>query len=495
MKRKHGLGILFIAAMLAATLSCSDQKPAQTDIQPAESGSAAADGSETETENLMPADSLPDADLGGYVFRMTILGDETRRQQTFADTQTGNIINDAVYGKITAVEERFNVDIVLTEDSLQTDNTDVVRKSVLAGDDTCDIAQGHDISMANNALEGLFLNVYDIPYLDFSKPWWPDATLDSMTVADQMYMMFNNISYNNLASTRVLFFNKTLMRNLNIEYPYQMVYDGTWTLDALLEISAQGYSDLNGNGEKDADDQFGFVNPRFYYCFFEPFLVEPYRKDENGTLYYEADIDKLSTITEKFYTLLFGGSGYLAKATDPDGDDATAKRCFSEERSLFIYTQLDTAVSEFSHSNVIYGVLPMPKLDETQTQYYGGSTDRPLAVPITAESHLDTIGIIIEALNAEGYRQVYPAYYEIAMKTRYADQTDDANMMDLVHDNAIISFTYLYGDYKSVYNIMLENLFNASSPSADVASWCAKYEKAQTKRVEKLMKYFEEHRP
>jgi hypothetical protein len=136
----------------------------------------------------------------------------------------------------------------------------------------------------------------------------------------------------------------------------------------------------------------------------------------------------------------------------------------------------------------------MPKLDETQDQYYGGSTDRPIVVPTTASDDLDNIGIVIEALNAEGYKQVYPAYYEVAMKTRYADQTDDAKMIDIVHDNVIIAFTYLYGDFRSVYNIMLENLFTVK-PSTDVASWCAKNEKLQTKRVEKLMGFFEEHRP
>ena len=79
------------------------------------------------------------------------------------------------------------------------------------------------------------------------------------------------------------------------------------------------------------------------------------------------------------------------------------------------------------------------------------------------------------------------------MKTRYADQTDDAKMIDIVHDNVIISFTYLFGDYKSIFNMMWD-LFNGSKPTADVASWCAKNEKAQTKRVEILMTFFEEHR-
>ena len=81
------------------------------------------------------------------------------------------------------------------------------------------------------------------------------------------------------------------------------------------------------------------------------------------------------------------------------------------------------------------------------------------------------------------------------MKTRYADQTDDAKMIDIVHDNVIISFTYIHDNYSSVYGKMLWDLFNPNKPSSDVASWCAKNEKIQIKRVEKLMKFFEDRRP
>ena len=53
----------------------------------------------------------------------------------------------------------------------------------------------------------------------------------------------------------------------------------------------------------------------------------------------------------------------------------------------------------------------MPKLNEEQDQYYGGSTDRPIAVPITVDpANLDSIGLVVEALNAEGYRNVYKEY-------------------------------------------------------------------------------------
>lgn len=162
---------------------------------------------------------------------------------------------------------------------------------------------------------------------------------------------------------------------------------------------------------------------------------------------------------------------------------------------MFVYTSFSLAITEFSYGDIVFGLLPMPKLDEQQDGYYGGATDRPIAIPITAANHLDETGLITEALNIEGYKQVFPAYYETAMKSRYADQTDDAAMMELIHDNVIISFTYLFGNYKSAYNIMFEDLFaKTSTPGTDVASWAAKNEKAQTEHVAKLQQFFDEHK-
>ncbi len=489
--KRFSAAALLVSMLAGGLLSCGDAE-AQT-VQTTEDTTAeTAPITEAVTEDPALRDSLPDVDLDGYQYRMAIFGTDIQRIMTYNDNEDGNIVNDAVYHKIRTVEERFNADIVLSDMSyLEDDQIAALKKAVIAGEDSCEIAQGHDVNTANVSLEGLFVNVYDIPYLDFTKPWWPSETLESMTVAGQMYMMFNNISYSNLSQMRVMYFNKDLMKNLDMEYPYQMVYDGTWTLDAMKSITSVAYSDLNGDGVKGEEDRYGYVNMPNYYGMLEPFCVEPYKKDKNGTLYYEVDLERTTAVVEKFYDLIFGEGGYLVPRKYDDYSDRVLK-IVSEGRSLFFYGSLDTAVKTFSNTDLVYGVLPMPKMDESQDAYYGGSFDRPLVVPTTAQN-LENLGIITEALNAEGYKQVYPAFYEIAMKTRYADQTDDAKMIDIVHDNVIISFTYLFGDFKSIFNMMWD-LFNSSKPTTNVASWCAKNEKSQTRRVEKLMTFFEEHR-
>ncbi|MBO4931370.1 MAG: hypothetical protein J6I42_04225 [Clostridia bacterium] len=492
--KKRSLIALLLALSMLTVPSCGESA-ANSDDPTAPSAEVTDPAAEAETEEQLYAaealaaipDSLPEKDMDGWQFRMTIFGTDQTRAETYAEEATGNVVNDAVYKKILNVEERFNVDVALTETSLASvDSVDVLKQAIVAGDDSCELAQGHDISMANAALQAYFYDVYKIPHLDFEKPWWPEATLESMTVLGQMYMMFNNISYVNLEATRVMFLNKTLMDDMNIAHPYDTVYEGKWTLDELQTLSDSAYLDLNGDGNRDPDDQYGFVSPTYFYCCMEPFNLEPYCKDADGNLYYSLDVERTSALVEKYYNLLFGQGGLK---TDYD----TITKVFTDGRAMFYYATLNEAVNKFSDSDVVYGILPMPKLEESQDQYYGGSTDRPIAVPITVQTtNMDNLGIVVEALNAEGYKNVYPAFYEIAMKNRYADQTDDAKMLDLVHGNVIISFTYLYGNYASAYNILFENLFNAATPNTDVASWAAKNEKVQNKYVERLQKFFTE---
>ncbi|MDD4773380.1 MAG: hypothetical protein PHZ09_07220 [Eubacteriales bacterium] len=480
MKNKHRpfISALLVLFVLTGALSCAQN----TETAQKEPENAVT--TEPVTEPQLK-DNLPESDFNGYEFRILAFN-EVNIKTIFTEEMDGNLVNDAVFEKLRAVEDRFNVNILLADGSdyqSTADEAGTVRREILANSDSFDIVQGHDITMANLSLEDYFIDVMTIPYLDFEQIWWPSSTIESMTVAGQMYLMSNNISYFNLGETRVIFFNKSNFDNLNITYPYEDVYNKKWTLDIMTGYAKQAYNDINGNGMTDAEDHFGFVNPRYYYCWLEPFQVEPYVKDAEGNLFYEFNLERIQTITENFYNLLFGGFGYLG--ADNDEPDVI----FSEGRSMFIYKSLKTAVTTYSHSDVIYGILPMPMLDESEGEYFGGCTDRPIAVPITI-TDLERTGIIIEALNFESYKNVFPAYYEIALKSRYADQSDDANMIDIVHENVIMSFTYLFGNYASAYNNMFETLFNATSPSTDVASYAAKNENIQIKRIETLMKFY-----
>ena len=72
--------------------------------------------------------------------------------------------------------------------------------------------------------------------------------------------MAGDYNVSTLGNTRIILFNKNLFTDLNIDYPYESVLEGTWVFDDFLEICKLGLADLNGDGKINyKDDRFGFT--------------------------------------------------------------------------------------------------------------------------------------------------------------------------------------------------------------------------------------------
>ena len=91
--------------------------------------------------------------------------------------------------------------------------------------------------------------------------------------------------------------------------------------------------------------------------------------------------------------------------------------------------------------------LGYPKWDEQQDTYRTHINDRysVFALPRTLyeDSHVEFASVIIEALNAESYKYVYPAYYDIALKGKYTEDATDAKMVDLIMAGAYLDPAYM----------------------------------------------------
>ena len=90
---------------------------------------------------------------------------------------------------------------------------------------------------------------------------------------------------------------------------------------------------------------------------------------------------------------------------------------FARGLSVFANANIGDALGYFRDLEDDYAILPYPKLDENQPEYYTmvDGSHQVMAVPITV-SDTERIGVIVEALCAESYRKVVPAYYDVALK-------------------------------------------------------------------------------
>ena len=473
-----------IAALLFACGGSGAKEDTKKDDR-SEIGESDEKAAEKEGDKFNIPDNLPDMNFEGYNFRI-YLENEKSTEHVYAETDIGEVVNDAVYRANLSVEERFNVKI----NPVFYGDIGKVKPIILAGDDAFDIISGHDISMGSMSLENVFLNLYNVPNLNFDNPWWPKNTVKSLTLMkDKMYLFSNHISLFWLDNTRVMFMNKNKFAELGYSLPYQDVFDGTWTFGRFFDMVKDAYSDQNGNGERDDEDFYGFVkSDGEAYCYLESWGIQVTLKDDSEILKINAGLPEIiPSILNKMYDLLFVvPGGYQTK-----NEYELPNNIFAAGNSLFLFKELSNIRNSFKDIAFDCGILPMPKMDG-QSEYYAGYTDRPYAVPATAQN-LERTGIIIEAMSAEGYKQVLPAYYEIALKVKYTYDDESVRVLDIITQSGVLDFWYVYGGYDSENMIWcLPGLLKNSKPSTDFASYYEKMEGIQQKRINKVIAAIQE---
>jgi len=103
----------------------------------------------------------------------------------------------------------------------------------------------------------------------------------------------------------------------------------------------------------------------------------------------------------------------------------------------------------------------MPKYDDAQAEYHTmvGGHHSVLAVPKTVKD-TEFVGRIIEALSAESWKTVTPTLYEIALKTRYLRDSESKEVMDLIINNVVFDFGYVYN---TGYAYIIQNMMRSGS--------------------------------
>jgi hypothetical protein len=134
-----------------------------------------------------------------------------------------------------------------------------------------------------------------------------------------------------------------------------------------------------------------------------------------------------------------------------------------------------------------YGVVPMPRLSETQTAYRSTLHDgfSVIAVPATIYGeHLEMVCAVLEAMGSASYRIVRPAYYETTLRTKLASDPDSSRMMDIITQNLRTDPGYFYVHTFNGFHHVFRNII-ASKQNTAISDYAkrAKSDKKQVKNV------------
>jgi len=491
--KKRTVSLLLLVAMLAA---CGETAVPSADTTAAEVTTISPGAAEKRANT---ADSLPD-DLDFGSAEVTIYAREGAPfdYEFGVGSENGEVVNDAIWMRNLAVEERLNVKISVDASAVGTGQASI-RTVVLSGDDTYTFCTGTSFHTPALALEDCFVNLLDVEYLDFDKPWWVQNLREEMTLYDQLYFMSGDLTLTLLQYESAIFANQTLLADYGIgEDLYSLVREGKWTLDKLSEFTRMVSADLNGDGVMNEMDRFGLG-----LCDSSRIMATGYgagmlvtEKNSEGIPELALNREHTFDVFDKVNVLYrdkavfnrFNGT-YLGKEPEMEVI-ALQRKMFANDQLLFhMGNIMDT--EELRDMRSDYSILPFAKFDEAQENYISYSFDNfsVIVIPRTCPD-TDLAGAVCEAMASESYRTVTPAYFDVALKGKYTRDEHAAEMIDLVH--ATITFNWGLGNsYTMGY---VSHIFqNAIENDIAFASQYASRESAAKSGYKSLIEYYRDH--
>jgi hypothetical protein len=193
-------------------------------------------------------------------------------------------------------------------------------------------------------------------------------------------------------------------------------------------------------------------------------------KDKDDLLVFTGDNEKLYNALEKVYQNIFAGDkiyfdSFIEHKFAEEERIFTQKQ-FADDSGLFFVTGVG-AVADLRAMETDFGILPFPKYDESQEKYYSRVVDGWIyCVPNNAQD-LARTSAIMEALAVESKNITVPAYFETALRTKYARDDESQGMLDIIHANRTMDLgdtfymTPVRDIYMSVLNAKKNNFASA----------------------------------
>ena len=450
---------LILALSVAACAGGTPDDTVSTDTTEAASDAATDTAAETELR-----DEVPDADFGGKEFVILMQGDEEDIKTTmWAENISGDYLEDAFYNRQKYIEERFKVSFVKPLAYEFSQVSSMLGADFNSGDGAYSLVMNQMYRSSADAIKGWCTDWNSIPYVKPSNPWYNSAILDC-SIGNKLYVIVSDFSLSYIGQTWMLLLNRDMADDYNIPDLYAVANDGAWTLDKLSEYAALVYEDTNRNDKRDLGDKFGFYTSVKAGCEMAAWLYA-FGGDIgvlNGvefeiTLGSEKNIDILNKISE----LAIGNAGTFNSGKQ--GSDFR-RTVFPSGNFLFSTAQIrDVLFPEFRSMENKFSVLPLPKLNADQTDYYtvcdGGAS--VLTVPYNC-SDKEMVGSLVEALSWYSSKEIVPVYTGLGLESRGVRDAEGAAMMRKIIDSVRIDFAYLY-DNSQGFVMQLPNMISTPS--------------------------------
>ena len=478
--------LILAALMLASLVACAA-------LNVNDPTTVAPDGNvETGDDQNYVCDLPDDLNYNGEEVNIMFVKVAGRDDELISETLGNGIIPDAVYERNVAVENQLGVKLVFVDQTSDMVAQSTIYNTVKGGDKSLDIFVIGTYCAVSPAIAGCYLNLNAIETVNTSKHYWSQDYNEIMTFTsdNKQFLATSPAALSLFRLTYLTIFNRDLFKDYHIPDLYETVKDGVWTLDYQYGLSADTYVDTDGDGHVSKDDFYGFITGSCIsvdaYCVASD--IHLVTRDETGYMVYNTDkLDRMSDMAEKVSALYNAPGTYVFKGqTEDDIGLHYIMEKFAEQKGLMATTQflsVEHNINELSEFS--YGIVPMPKLNESQTEYKTYVQDQVSAFGISAaigdENRQIMLGAVMESLAYNSYFTVRPAYYDSALSLRFMQDPESRAILDTMFKT--ISFDYTYVTDVGGVRGSLRTLLPSQNPA--MASQMKRWEKTITNQLKR----------
>lgn len=483
------ISFLLLAVMLLSAAACAETPVETPDTTVAEQSDNAA------TTTVAPETTVPETtavnaenimgprDFGGetLTFLSRIYNGAWSSDLTVEDTD-GSTLNDAIYKRNARISEYYSVNIEEIESGNVTFRNDVGNR-IASGDTSYQVLYMGLADAANAAQMGYLQDMTDMSNINLEGKWWTQSSNEAWSIGGSQYFATGAITTIDDQAVRTMFFNKDIIAEHQLKTVYDLVYDNEWVYDKFFEYVEIAKRD-DGDGTATLLDTYG-VAAQVTFGFMMTMgsgemLIQKDAGDwpelavaNDSTRF----IDVVTYLTDK----VANNTGvYL-------GADADIQTLFGNGQSLFYAEVLLHAQTMRLNYDINFGIVPMPKYNADQENYYQYTTGYCTTVvcfPTTTKGDdLDMSTFLVEAMAVESVETVTPAYYDICLKGRYADDAESAAMLDIITTSVSSDYAEIlgWGGFKTA----IQDAISAGTPIAGIIQRNAPMtQKAITKALE-----------
>ena len=427
------LCLIMLLSMLAACSDKGDDTPG-TDTG---GGSDSVGGTEQETdEEGFLVDGLPSVTYGGK--DVSILTWDLLNDYRFPAQVTTDTVAYAAYMRNEAIQDRFDVNFETKGIPGHWDVlNDFIAQAEKANDVGYDLICSYSLAQSPLALKGITMNMLTLDYPQFDQVWWSES-VEAWTQFNSLFFACGTSSATNFSSMMVIYYLREAVESIDgLEDPAQLVVDGEWTLEKLIEYS----SNWDGPNVDDPNGLYGFAASHysamddFYYSAgFK--AVEP---DETKGLVLSSSQTHLNLVTQyvdNLFRLLDRDGAVIAPAYGTSEFDL-----LNNKKAVFM---LQGMVQLTYMEDTRYGVLPTPAwtTEQAAAGNYHVLNNNGYDVWSIPKSTQDAAmaGVILDAIVYSDYHDIAPVYYEKRLKYRYSDSLLGFQIFDIIRNAQVYDF-------------------------------------------------------